>query len=485
MNEETPTTEKMPKAVRDAVNKAVQQAREKIQNTNLNSHYREAIDYLDENFAFFLTHVLNMGKPEWSHVLPTAAVALPKKGGNMDDFKYLFNPTFAALLEPEEFAFIMAHETMHILLNHLMLLKRGQKMGKFKDDRKFNIAADCVINDYLVSMGLEPGRIGEMGMFGEKVVGYNCANATVSEVYLDIPEQEQDGEGDGDGDGQGDELSDYVQGAGGGEGSATGEHDWMRDTGDGQEQTAEDIANDAANNAGTPQDVQDKKQDDENKGTPGAGPGTQAGALRKFVEQKGVSMKWAELLREVNPDVFKKHGPIPKPSYHRPRRKLLGVYERYPDMGLLPVKRDPDALKGETPAIVMYMDGSGSCAHWIDKFVTLARSVPQSKIKLFPFTFSTYVQPLEIESDNPSMASGGTAFSPIEDSIQKDVVPELGHYPKAVVILTDGEGYFSGSQVPKEYEDRWVWLLTDQMRYRMGPLPGREMEITKFTEGMK
>jgi hypothetical protein len=479
MSDET-TTQDIPKEIQDKVREAMAKVRERVANVNLNKHYREAIDYLDDNFAFFLTHVLNMGKPEWTGAIPTAAVALPKKNGKIEDFKYLFNPTFAALMEPDELAFVMGHETMHILLNHLLLLKKGEKFGKFTDPRKFNIAADCVINDYLISMGLNPGRLETDGliMLGEKVVGYNCANATVSEVYLDVPEQPQ-GEGDGEG-----ELGGYCEGSGAGEGEATGSHDWMRESSDGQAEQAEKIADEAAKNGGTPQDVQDKKQDDDNKGTPGAGPGSQAGALRNFVEQKGVSMKWAELLREVNPDVFKKFGPTPRPSYHKPRRKMMGVIERYPDIGVLPVTREPDADKGETPAIVMYLDGSGSCSAWIDKFVTLAKSVPQSKIKLFPFTFSTYVEPLDITVDNPKMASGGTAFSPIEDSIQNDVIPELGHYPKAVVVLTDAEGYFNGSQPSPEFKDRWLWLLTDNARYAYGDRPGRDISITKFTEGM-
>jgi hypothetical protein len=64
------------------------------------------------------------------------------------------------------------------------------------------------------------------------------------------------------------------------------------------------------------------------------------------------------------------------------------------------------------------------------------------------------------------------------------VIPELGHYPKAVVVLTDAEGYFNGSQPSPEFKDRWLWLLTDNARYAYGDRPGRDISITKFTEGM-
>src|SRR4051794_35783066 len=153
-----PTTQDTPKEVKEAIDRAMKEARERIQSIDLPEHWQESIDYLDENFAFFLTHVLNMGKPQWEYGIKTAAVALPMTGADMNDFSYLFNPVFAALLEPEELAFIEAHETMHVLLNHLRLLEKGKKVGKFKDAHKFNIAADCVINDYLASMALDPGR---------------------------------------------------------------------------------------------------------------------------------------------------------------------------------------------------------------------------------------------------------------------------------------------------------------------------------------
>lgn len=493
-----PDTGQIPKEVREAVERAYKSAKDQIDNCDLKAHWRDSIDYLDENFAFFLTHVLNMGQPEWLHAIKTAAVALPHDGASMDDFRYIFNPTFAALLSPEEFAFIQAHETMHVLLNHLKLLENGKKRGKFKDPQKFNVAADCVINDYLVAMGLEAGRIVEMGCFGEKIVGYNCANATVSEVYLDIPDQEgeegdEEGEGQGgggqiDGSGQG-SLGDYMDGSS--KSAMTGDHDWLHnpENAKGQGDAADQIGNDAAKNAGVPQDIEDKKADDDWKGTPGAGPGSEAGAMRNFVDQKGVSLKWAELLKKVDPEFFKSWGPKPKPSYHNRPRKLAGIYDSVEygrDLGVLPVKRDPDSHKGETPAIVLFMDGSGSCSDWIQNFATLAKSVPPNKLKLYAYSFSTYTTKFDLEAKNPQLASGGTMFSPIEECIQREVVTELGHYPKAVVIMTDLEGGFSAPIPDKKYQDRWLWLATHQGRYdyRGAHKFGEVIKIEEFCEGM-
>lgn len=485
-----PSTQDTPKEVQDAIERAMKEARERINSIDLSEHWKESIDYLDENFAFFLTHVLNMGKPEWEYGIKTAAVALPMTGADMTDFRYLFNPVFAALLEPEEFAFIEAHETMHVLLNHLKLLERGKKVGKFKDSQKFNVAADCVINDYLTSMGLEAGRFRKLGCFGEDIVKYNCANATVSEVYLDIPDEMGeggDGEGGGEADGQGNcggGLGEYMKGSS--KSSAMGDHDWMHNPDDAKKQgdAADQIGK---NTPGVPKDIDDKKQDDDHKGTPGAGPGSEAGAMRNFIEQKGVSMRWAELLKKVDPDFFKSGGPRPRPSFHTPRRKMMGVYEKYPQMGVLPVMAEPKDPKGETPSIVMFMDGSGSCSDWIQNFATLAKSVPPEKIKLIPYSFSTYTQAFDLAADNPKLASGGTSFSPIEECIQREIVPDLGHYPKAVVVMTDLEGNFPSTKPKKEDQHKWLWLATHGGRYdyRGNDKFGETVPIEEFCDGMK
>lgn len=483
----SPTTGDTPKEVKEAIDRAMKEARERIESIDLPVHWQESLDYLDENFAFFLTHVLNMGKPEWTTQIKTAAVALPMTGGDLAQFSYVFNPVFAQLLEPEEFAFVEAHETLHVLLNHLKLLESGKKKGKFKDPQKFNVAADCVINDYLLSMGLEAGRLRDMLCFGPDIVKYDCSNATVSEVYLDIPDQMGEGgdqEGGGDaGEGQGGGLGEYMKGTS--KSGAGGDHDWMHNPEDAKAQG--EAADKIGQDSGMPQDLDDKKQDDDHKGTPGAGPGSEAGAMRNFTEQKGVSMKWAELLREVNPDFFKNGGPTPKPSFHKPRRKMMGVYERYPDMGTLPVMHVPDDPKGETPSIVMFMDGSGSCSDWIQNFATLAKSVPPNKIHLRAWTFSTYCTPFDPQSDKNKMASGGTAFSPIETTIQNEVVPELGHYPHAVVIMTDLEGAFYDAKPIDKNRDKWLWLATHQGRYDYRGADkniGRVIHIEKFCEGM-
>lgn len=68
-----------------------------------------------------------------------------------DGDKILYNPDFMDKLSLGETVFVMAHETMHCVFQHMM--RRGAK-----NHNKYNIAADYVINDLLVKekIGLMP-----------------------------------------------------------------------------------------------------------------------------------------------------------------------------------------------------------------------------------------------------------------------------------------------------------------------------------------
>jgi predicted metal-dependent peptidase len=423
---------------------------------SLSKHYSDAVQYLDDEFAFFLTHVLNIGKPEAVGNPPTAAVAVDPKSENIGaDFRFLFNPSFASTLSTEDMAFVMAHETMHVLLNHLSLNK------KFKDKKRFNVAADCVINDYLADMGLTPP---DMALRGDEQVGYNCAHATVTEVYGDVGSScdgcdgtgvGEDGEkcdqcdGTGDSGAQGDgAYGGYADG-----GRALDDHEWMEDSTEGDAEAAEKQVEDAVGN-----DLEDKKNKESGEGG-GVSPSGVGGA-QGFSELKGVGIKWAELLKKINPFVFNE-GPRPRPAWHRKPRKLMG--DAYRDIYLPVTNEGTKGEGGEMPALVMALDTSGSIGQeTANKFVNFARSVPQDQIKLHVCTFTS--QYMELDLDDPKWVSGGTNFSAVENYIQ-DVVKDQtkGQYPKSVVVVTDGAADFYGAD-PEE-RDPWLFLIEGSANY--------------------
>jgi predicted metal-dependent peptidase len=443
--------------------------------------YEAAIEHLDNNFAYFLTHILNIGAPQWTSAVPTACVAVDAKLANEDidrAFKFLFSQDFARSLDTEEMAFIMGHETMHILLNHLKLCKNKT----FKDNpKKFNIAADCVINDYLVQMGL---KCPDMACRGQDFAGYNCANATVTDVFNAIPDEKVNGEGgecDGscqpsDGSGQG-QPCDGSCGKHQTAGRQLDDHGWMHDSDEDQEDAAEK----AGDETSTPANLDRLKEDDDFQSD--ANPGFGEGGRGAFCEDKGVGLKWAELLEKVNPFMFKR-GIKPRPSWHRQPRKL----STFPETRLPIEKKGDQVGRYDKPAIVMALDVSGSIGQeQANQFMNMARSIPQNKIKLFVCAFTNKYQVIDL--DDPEWTSGGTDFDPISAYIEDVVKPHnRKRYPSAVVVVTDGEASFANKRPNDKEAKSWYWLLTRDgvdKDYSDQPFPGEIDRLKRFQKGAK
>jgi len=414
--------------------------------------YSEAIRLLDSQYAYFVTHVLNIGRPTHTNAIPTACVSVSKdnRGAIGNNFSFAFNPQFEISLSVEDYAFVMSHETMHILLDHLALVSR------FQDKVRFNIAADCVINDYLVESGLAPSaKLYENLMSGEKNVGYNCAHATVSQVYDDIPQS----------------VVDQM-----GKGMQIDSHDWIHDP-DG---LMKKILDEIAKTAPIPGDLKDIKDDIDQQSdiTSMKKAGDGSTDLQTFIDTHGVSMNWVNLLKEINPDIFKmKGGKLPRPMYHKRPRKLGSFPET-----ILPIKETGRQKKhGDKPVIFMALDTSGSIGNnTARKFITLARSIPRSEIHLEVVTFTASVRPLDL--DNPNFMSGGTAFSPIEKYIRDIVMPKYKNkYPSSVVVITDGEASFDSLRPLKENQDNWTWLLEGYgSSYYLKSLFGKKKKLSEF-----
>jgi predicted metal-dependent peptidase len=427
--------------------------------TTPDTHYRDAINWLDtESYAYFVTDILNMGKPVWDATIPTACVSVPRDTTNFADFSFRFNPEFAQKLPASQLAFVAAHETLHIVLNHLSLGK------KYPDHNLFNIAADCVINDYLAQQGFD---VPEWVMRGEDKVGYDCANVTVAEVYgalQQLPPQEQAQPGEGED----------------GNGGMVDSHDWIHDADSDQQQAAEKAAQASDQKGNVPEDVKDTKTDVPGASSQGYG-ADGGGEGRSYFKDGSVTLKWEALIRKVNPDAFKRHAP--RPTWYRQPRRLTNTNVRLPERN---ATNPHNAGRCEQPAIVIALDTSGSIQDEdARRFVNLAKSVPQSKVKLFPMTFTTDAR--ELDLDNPRYESGGTEFGCIENYIQQNVVPQLGHYPKAVVVITDGMARFSTAYVADKHRKNWTWLATREDTFNRyaaienGPSFGTVEALDEFT----
>ena len=98
--------------------------------------------------------------------------------------RVVFNEDFCNGLNDEELKFLVAHECMHPMLEHNF--RRGER-----DPRKWNQAADYVINKLLTDEGI--GKMPPQGLLSDDI--YNAGKGTSDGIFNVLPES-QDGEND-------------------------------------------------------------------------------------------------------------------------------------------------------------------------------------------------------------------------------------------------------------------------------------------------
>ena len=129
-----------------------------------------------------------------------------------------------------------------------------------------------------------------------------------------------------------------------------------------------------------------------------------------------------------------------------------------------------DFQKKDHINVWFFIDVSGSCTGSEERFLRASKSLPNDKFKVRTFSFDTHVR--EIHNDK-IYGGGGTCFQPIENYIQRNILPD-GKYPY-VFIVTDGEG----SRVFPQYPDKWYWFLTRNCR-RYIPQGAHVFELKDF-----
>lgn len=138
----------------------------------LNTKLAKAKTALILEHPFVGTIALNMPF-EFDDSIPTAAT---------NGKRIKFNPEFVNELTDEEVKFLVAHECFHPMLEHNF--RRGERQP-----RRWNMAADYVINKLLVDDGI--GRMPKMGLHDPNI--YNAGKGTSEGIYNILPEQPEGG----------------------------------------------------------------------------------------------------------------------------------------------------------------------------------------------------------------------------------------------------------------------------------------------------
>lgn len=114
--------------------------------------------------------------------------------------------------------------------------------------------------------------------------------------------------------------------------------------------------------------------------------------------------------------------------------------------------------------VFFFLDVSGSCFGYKDRFHSAARTLDPKKFNLRVFSFDTAVQELELAKFQV-YGGGGTAFDIIETKVQQIIKKDkIKKYP-FVWLLTDGYGTPVAPQCP----ERWYWFLTMDYKHYIPP----------------
>ncbi len=341
-----------------------------------------------------------------------------------DGESIVYNPEWAAKKTLAETVFVMAHETMHCVFDHMG--RRGSKTPN-----RWNQAADYIINELLVKEKI--GSMPPEGLYNPSLV--QRGGGTAEGVYKLLPESSEDKKpGDKGG------ALDQVHDAGTKNGQQKTDPATMA-----QKSSALKIRVIQAKNAAKMQ-------------------GKLPGSLEKLVEELITpEVDWREVLRRFISERAKVEY-----SFSRPKRRFLGE-----DLYL------PSLTGEKMGSLVIAVDCSGSVDEkLLNRFAAEINAIKQdvhpSAIDVLYFDTRVFDEQ-RFEADDEIKLNihrgGGTAFSPVFERINK--MPEL---PVACVFLTDLVCHDFGPA--PEYPVLWTVLDGPHKGYDNPPF-GEVLNVSK------
>jgi hypothetical protein len=454
-----------------------------------------------------------LGKPRFSNLIPTAAVAFNPEGECID---FIINPKFWDGLTEQQKGFVVAHECLHVLCSH------GLRAKDAKNREACNVAMDIVVNELLVSsFGFKRNEVDPptakapdgILCWRDKVFKNKplIEDEQTFEYYYNRLEimpsmqgklgkgqgQGQQGQGQGQqGQGQGQGQDQDQQGQGG-----QGLQGTSQNTGNG-DGSAGNLADDHTFFDGVklPKDVADmlehnlseaEKQElnkalgnhaaDEKESKSLSGRGDQAGnMIRKMGEVKvKPKRKWETVITRWSIPFLRNEF---KTSEHwlRTNRRMAMI----DDAALLPTEmEDLNAMEKGRTNVWLFLDTSGSCAALADRFWKAGQSLDPKRFLVRWFCFDTKVYEVDPKVKK-LFGFGGTSFDIIEMAIQSELkkLKDAGRrgrdtrYPDGVFILTDGEG----NRVDPEKPERWHWFLAGSEYKQCIPAKCHIHPLSKF-----
>ena len=337
-----------------------------------------------------------------------------------DGLKFYYNSRFIMMLKPKEVEFLVGHEVLHVVYDHMG--RRGNR-----DPEIWNIA-----DDYAVNADLKRHKVGEFiktvpCLYEQKYDGkaaeeiYDDLMKNVQKISIDdlldqMIDDHMDDEGDGDGDGDQE-----------GDGSKKSKRPSMSP--EERERVRQEVKQAIINAASS----------------------AEAGSLPLGVERlikqhTNPVMPWRELIQTNLTSAIRTDY-----SWMRPSRRGWHMDAIMPGMN-----------PGEEIDVVVAIDMSGSISNkqaqqFLGEIGGMMNSFDGYKVHVFCFDTETY-NPKDFSSENMDlideyepMGGGGTDFDCIFTYLK-----DIGNVPKRLIVFTDG--YPFGSWGDADYCDT-TWVI--------------------------
>ena len=335
-----------------------------------------------------------------------------------DGLKFYYNSRFIMMLKPKEVEFLVGHEVLHVVYDHMG--RRGNR-----DPQMWNIA-----DDYAVNADLKRHKVGEFiktvpclyetkydGKSAEEIYDdlmKNVQKISIDDLLDQMIDDHMDGEGDGDSDNEGD-------------GNKKGKRPTMSP--EERERVRQEVKQAIINAASTAEAGQ-----------------LPANVERMIRQHTNPVMPWRELIQTNLTSAIRSDY-----SWMRPSRRGWHMDAIMPGMN-----------PGEEIDVVVAIDMSGSISNsqaqaFLGEIGGMMNSFDGYKVHVFCFDTDTY-NPKDFSSENMDlieeyepMGGGGTDFDAIFEYLKKE-----GNVPKRLICFTDG--YPCGSWGDPDYCDT-TWVI--------------------------
>jgi len=396
-----------------------------------------------------------LGKIVFHKEIPTACVIFSRVHDQRRPIAMAFNPKFWAELTVEQRCIVIAHECLHICLNH------GIRLKDATSKQAANVAADLVINHLLVNrFGFNRDDFpAEASIAWVDSVFHSVGHVAPGETYeyyytllMDMAAQQ---------------LAQIAASLG-----FPDDHSTMIDDDGGEntrgqqkiidelDDTLSEFEKETLRETIKKHWQKKRERDDEGQKTSSSKPGGQEagdtpGGIWTFAkdEKPQAKRKWETVIKLWSKK-YLKTDMRPADQWARTNRRFAFVSKKL----LIPtsMETETDEEKKEKILVWFFQDTSGSCAHLKDRFFKAAETLPKRRFDVKMHCFDTQVYEVDME-ERKLQGFGGTSFDCLEKYVQNYCATNGVPYPEAVWVVTDGYGDEVNPQVP----EKWFWFLTE------------------------